>query len=425
MSGLPAEPAFRTSIATRPGLDLIAWGIRYQIDKPNHQVLANWLGFGKARAVYRGGAGCQLNVGVAAPPPLLIPLTTGPPAWVETPRDPRIEAALTEAFTEHTTGSRRQVRAIVIIRDGQIIGERYAAGVGIETPLPGYSLTKTAISALAGIAVREGRLKMDQPAIVSSWTENGDVRATITPDELLRMTSGLDAAETHSGFDPTSRMLFSETDMARYAASLPIKDPPGQHFEYQSPNTLILSRIIADQAGGTEAAALNFARRELFAPLGMATAVLQTDPTGTPAGSQGMLASARDWARLGQLLLNGGAVNGRQILPTTWVAYMTRSTLGLPYGAGVWLSQSAIDIPQSVLTRQVLPANAFYSSGDLGQRIYIIPSARLVVVRLGASSGPDFGLRADMELMKTILPMSSVTTSTRWTRALDAGQGPN
>lgn len=404
ISGLAPARVFRDSIAARPGLNLIAWGMRYTIDRPRGEVRASWLGFARTRAVLRGPAGCQIVRGVVvSPAPVLQPITADLTSWVRDPASAQIEAALDQAFAEPSKGPRRRVRAIVIVRNGHIVGERYAPDVGPDTPLPGYSLTKTAVNALAGIAVRLGRLDMQRPAPVAQWRVEGDPRSKTTPDQLLRMTSGLAAAETHSGFDPTSRMLFLEPDMARYAQSLPLKEPSGKSFAYQSANTLILSRILADLAGGTEADALNFAKRELFAPLGMKTAILQTDEAGTPVGSEGMLASARDWARLGQLFLSGGEVSGRRVLPENWVDYSTSPTLGGPYGAGLWLPRGATATPQSSITEAALPADAFYASGDLGQRIYVVPSAHLVVVRLGASDGPGFGLRPDMQLLQTLI----------------------
>ncbi|PIB92579.1 serine hydrolase [Caulobacter sp. FWC2] len=399
ISGLPPERIFHDSVAARPGLNLIAWGLRYNIDQQRREVSASWLGLARTSAVHRGPAGCQLNHGrPIAPAPILAPIAVSTTPWIKAPADTRIEAALDQAFAEPAKGAHR-VRAIVIVRDGQIVGERYGPGVRSDTALPGYSLTKTAIGALTGVAVRQGRLRMDQAAPVTQWRAAGDPRATITPNALLRMTSGLDAAETHSGFDPTSRMLFLEPDMAAYAQDLPAKQAQGHAFAYQSANTLILSRILANLAGGREADALSFVRRELFAPLGMTTAVLQTDAAGTPVGSEGMLASARDWARLGQLFMDDGIHDGRRILPEGWVAYATRPTLGGPYGAGLWLARASKPTPLSIITQASLPADAFYASGDLGQRIYILPSARLVVVRLAASTGPAFGIRADMTLL--------------------------
>jgi CubicO group peptidase (beta-lactamase class C family) len=122
---------------------------------------------------------------------------------------------------------------------------------------------------------------------------------------------------------------------------------------------------------------LNFVHDRLFAPLGIATAVIEPDPVGTLVGSTFMLATAREWAKLGQLYVNDGMWNGTRILPVHWRDYVTRHTQASGsrgYGAGFWLT-----------SRPDVPADAFFMQGFQGQAVMIIPSERLVLVRLGAS----------------------------------------
>jgi hypothetical protein len=136
---------------------------------------------------------------------------------------------------------------------------------------------------------------------------------------------------------------------------------------------LILSRIIQETVEIQGTSVLEFARRELFEPLGMTTVTLELDETGTPVGSTYRFASARDWARFGMLYLNDGVVGGRRILPG-WVRYSSSPTLDSGYGAGFWIS----------ITRnrdRRLPADSFSASGHLGQEVMVIPSERLVVAR--------------------------------------------
>jgi len=251
--------------------------------------------------------------------------------------------------------------------------------------------------------VREGRLTLHAPAPVKAWRGAGDPRGAITVDNLLRMDSGLAAEETGSGFDPTSRMLYAEPDMAGFAARLRLKHAPGTVWAYQSPNTLLLSKIITDTVGGDETDALNFARTALFGPLGMRTAVFETDAAGTPVGSQSLLASARDWAKFGQLYLNDGMAGSRRILPPDWVAYARGSTLGTEYGAGLWINASKSKTELAEATRGGVPADAYYASGDLGQRIYILPSQKLVIVRMGATHQPGFDIQGDMRLIRAAI----------------------
>ena len=101
-----------------------------------------------------------------------------------------LAAALDHVFAEPETGPPAWVKAIVVVKDGRVIAERYVPGVGIDTPLPGYSLSKTTINALIGILVGEGKLQVAAPAPVAAWADPASPRHAITLDNLLRMTSG-------------------------------------------------------------------------------------------------------------------------------------------------------------------------------------------------------------------------------------------
>jgi CubicO group peptidase (beta-lactamase class C family) len=180
-------------------------------------------------------------------------------------------------------------------------------------------------------------------------------------------------------------MLFLEADGAGYSARRPLQAEPGTHWEYMSGSTVLASRRIREITGSSLESVIGFARTHLFGPLGMATAVLEPDPSGTPVGSSFMLASARDWARLGQLYLNGGRWNERRIVPADWIDYVTRHTptSGLEnYGAGFWIN----DAPEGPRWA-TLPSDTYAASGFQHQAIFIVPSHRLVVVRLGATWG--------------------------------------
>ena len=393
------------------GIPLLTNRISYTVDTARKEVRSDLAGMFRSRAVYRGAAGCGL-IGPSATPalaPQLSPSPLQPPVGDVLkdirvgPVNPVLDRVLAQAFVEPASGPPRHLKALVVVKDGVVVGERYASGVTADTRLMGYSLTKTAVNALVGVLVREGRLRVSDRAPVAAWNAPGDRRRDITIDQLLRMTSGLAAEESHSGFDFTSRMLFTADDMARFAEGAALGRAPGSKWEYQSPNTIILSRIIEQAVGGREEDALNFARTQLFLPLGMKSAVLETDAAGTPVGSEGLLATARDWARLGQLYLDDGVVGGRRILPENWVAYSTTPTLDSTYGAGIWTNRSTNPGPQASITRAALPPDAFYGSGNLGQRIYVIPSRRLVVVRMGATHTPDNGLKDDMSLLRDVM----------------------
>ncbi|MBR7619770.1 serine hydrolase [Phenylobacterium sp. 20VBR1] len=403
VSGLPEARVYAQSLAPNPGLRLLGPLLRHKVDRTDRAVEASWAGLFASRSTYRGAAGCRLAYGrPPEPAPLLAPPTLrtdslAGPAPVET-ENPVLKAALDHIFAEPAKPPHRWVRAVVIVHHGRIVAERYAPGIGVDTPLLGYSASKTAINALVGVLVRQGRLEVDAPAPVAAW-KPGDPRRAITLDNLLRMTSGLAVEETDTGFDPTSQMLFVEPDMAAFAASRRLKTKPGERFDYASPNTLLVASIIRQKVGGSETDVLNFARRELFDPVGMRGVVFETDAAGTPIGSTRMLAPARDWARLGLLYLHDGVVDGRRILPEGWVAWSTRPTLGSDYGAGLWTN--AGDAPNAKgRVRAGMPRDAYFASGRLGQRIYVLPSQDLVIVRMGATWSPDFDIAGDLRLIR-------------------------
>ena len=154
------------------------------------------------------------------------------------------------------------------------------------------------------------------------------------------MGSSLNASLA-SAFAPVNRMKYIERDMAGFAASSELETAPGSAWNYHDGNTIILSRLIRDAAGGHTADVLRFARRELFEPFGMRNVTLEFDATGTPEGSSQMLAPARDWARFGLLYLDDGVVGGRRILPEGWVQYSASLTPNawVGIGAGFWTNR--------------------------------------------------------------------------------------
>lgn len=381
--------------AVAPQIAPVAPLLRRTVDRAHREVRTSISGLAPSVAVYRGPLGCIVDQG-EKPPSVTLPAARGPallpaiagPTVVE-PADPTLKAALDAAFAEPDRPPHRWTHAVVIVRNGRVVGERYAPGYGIDTPIHGWSMTKSATNALLGILVREGRLRMEQPAPVAAWADPGDPRHDITPDQLLRMTSGLSIGQSlmsswATAFDPAAQTMFAVPDMARAAEAAPLAHPPGQFWRYSDGSTAILGRILRDQTGGPQGIQA-FAHRELFDRLGMEHVTYETDATGSPIAAAQMFASARDWARLGLLFLNDGVVGGERVLPAGWVAYSTRLTPGseaFGYGAGFWING---DNPGARATRPHMPAGSFMARGARGQYVVVIPSARMVIVRLGDS----------------------------------------
>lgn len=415
VSGLDPSRNLAETIDAMPGANLLSWAMDYQVDRARKDVKVTLFGIGRSHAVYREGLGCTLEHGqgiaaVALPPdgkqPALLPEIAGP--GLVPPQSEELSAALDRAFAEPAPPYRR-TRAIVVMKAGRIIAERYADGVGPETPLLGFSMTKSVISALTGILVRQGKLKLDGPAPIAAWQDPDDPRHAITVDQLLRHTAGIALgsslqASLGSVLEPVNTMKYAEDDMASFAERAPLATSPGTVWNYHDGNFLILSHLIRNAAGGKPADALRFARRELFAPLGMVNVTLQLDGAGTIEGSGEMLASARDWARFGQLYLNDGVAGGKRILPEGWVNYSASATPNawVGIGAGFWTNQGD-SFGAKFRIEHGWPRDAFFAKGTIGQYTIVIPSEKLVIVRLGRS--PNFPPEADgvFELVRDVI----------------------
>ncbi|HEY8683592.1 MAG TPA: serine hydrolase, partial [Rhodanobacter sp.] len=370
----------------------IGWAIRYEVDHARREVRASVLGDFAARAVYREGLGCLLVQDDSAVPEAAgfkpEPIASTWPANVIKPADPAIGRALDRAFAEPDPAHPRLTKAVVVLHDGQLIAERYAPGYKPDTPIWAHSISKSVTSALIGILVRQGKLRLDQSAPIAAWRSPKDLHHAVTVDQLLRMDSGLPFDETDGALSPMTRMLYLERDMAGYAAQMPLAHPPGTVWGYSNLGYVLLSRLVRDAAGGSAVDAERFARRELFAPLGMRSTTIETDATGTPIGASNVYASARDLARFGQLYLDDGVVNGRRILPEGWVDHSRSQTLDTGYGAGFWtnlVNKGRVPVWDAPWGMPQLPKDMYYARGAFGQYVVIVPSERLVVVRMGIS----------------------------------------
>ena len=397
ISGQDPDQVWQHEVRPEPGMGLVAWALRWQVDTQRREVRTTLAGIAASRAVFRPGEGCLLVPRETTPPPpatpALPPLPPLPPdpagdALVPAPAGP-LQHAVAAAFDENPQRPFKHTQAVVVLHQGRLVAEQYAPGVGLHSALSGHSISKSVAHALVGVLVQQGRLLLDQPA-VPAWQQPGDARAGITVDHLLRMASGLPADETHGGWDAATRMWFDERDMAGFAMQGQPEAPPMTVWHYSNRSTLLLSRLVRDGAGGSAAAVRQWAATGLFQPLGMRDVTIRFDATGTPVLSSDVYASARDMARFGQLYLDDGWASGRQILPAGWVQHARTPTLGTGYGAGFWLNTT--DARNEWGGRWGLPgapADAFFGRGHLGQYLVVVPSRQLVVVRLGWSHRPD------------------------------------
>jgi CubicO group peptidase (beta-lactamase class C family) len=300
---------------------------------------------------------------------------------------PAVQAAIDEAFGDDLSkGGQKALgtRAVVVVRDGQLIGERYAKGFSAATPQLGWSMGKSVTNLLVGRLVLQKRLAIDDDALRPEWT---DERRAITVDQLMRMTSGLTWDETYALGTPITQMLYAEGDMAGYAASQRLAHQPGTYQQYSSGSTNILCGVLTDLADTPDA---DLPRQQLLAPLGLADATWEVDAVGTPVCSSYLWATPREWVAIGQFALQDGVWAGKRLLPEGWMAQSTTATTvdrseEKGYAAGWWVNRQA----DGSLVNPDLPADAYWAQGHDGQRLYVVPSQRLVVARLGFTPEVD------------------------------------
>jgi CubicO group peptidase (beta-lactamase class C family) len=274
-------------------------------------------------------------------------------------------------------------RGIVVLQDGKLAGERYAEGFDRDTRLLGWSMTKTLTALAMGASLHDRHLKapalapnieeyVEEDALFPEiWT---DARKNISRESLLRMNSGLGWNEAYGGLSDATIMLHEQPDMAAYQVGMPAVVPPKENWVYSSGTTNTLMELLRRERGGT-AELYHFLYDSLFHQISPSL-LIEPDQSGRPVGSSYGWATARDWARLGQFMLQDGVWEGDTLLPAGWVDYLRQPAEGSEgdYGGQTWLKGP--DMPS-------LPEEAFMMRGFQDQRVFILPKERIVVARLG------------------------------------------
>ncbi|MGV2124436.1 serine hydrolase domain-containing protein [Agrobacterium vitis] len=389
-----------------PGHPLLRF-LRLDVDRDAGMVTAYMFGaFAPSTAIARPGLGCA-NVPdgkidaarkVHLPQPLAASATPNPapnPApWPDGTGAPHTDPVLAGILADPAlTGP--SMRATLVIRDGELLGEAYGPGFGPDTPLIGWSMTKTVMAMLIGQRMGEGGLDLDKDHLLPQWT---DGRAAITLRQLMGMESGLRFNEDYGDVSDATRMLFLEPDQAAFVASQPLDATPGTLFHYSTGTSVLLARLLMNSLPPEQA--LSYPQTSLFKPLGMTSAVLEADETGTLAGGSYLYANARDWAKLAQCLLQDGVWQGRRLLPEGYVKTMATPTKssGGTYGQGqIWRSGPGRE-PDSTFG---INEETLWFQGHDGQTIAIVPSRKLIVLRMGLT--PAWDNYRPQKLLKAVL----------------------
>lgn len=379
--------------------DLAFSVIRYtsnKVDFEQKEVISRFL-WGKSKAIYIEGYGCTLVNGfsdeeirqrpyasVAAAPgrpdtirwPAGDLLTDTIPAGIDLQRlKPVVNRIMTDTLPFKGTF------ALMVLYKGYPVAEEYRGDFNRDTRFLSWSMAKSVTSALIGLRVKEGKLDIYSPCGLPEWQQ--DERSKITLNHLLHMNSGLEWNEDYGNLSDVTIMLHKEGDMAGYTASKMPEAPAGEHWEYSSGTTNLVSSLLR-RSFNSDHEYFAYPRQALFNPLGMKSAVFEADASGTFVGSSYLYATMRDYARFALLYINQGNWMGEQILPNEWVNYTVSPAEGSDgkYGAFFWLNLSG-DQPDA-------PRDMYMCKGHDGQYIFIIPSRQLIVIRTGYSKQDEF-----------------------------------
>jgi len=348
------------------------------LEAEDNEVRGSFLGLTQRRAVFREGVGCTLINDEETPLASVQGAAAGAGqvggAVVEGPAS--LQEALDFGMAPVPGGG---ARGLVVMQDGKVIAERYAPGYDQHTRLLGWSMTKTLTAMTLGHAFQRAspapatppkKLVARNHLFPEVWTDSA--RQQITIADLLHMNSGLAWNEAYGSLSDATIMLHEHPDMALYAYSAPAMVPRNTAWNYSSGTTNILAQIVDDELAEETYVSLY---QNLFKDVAPSL-LIEPSQAGLPVGSSYGWATARDWANLGQFMLQDGIWNGDTLLYPGWVDYLREPAAGSEdtYGGQTWLPDP--DMPS-------LPEEAFLMRGFQDQRVFIIPSRRLVISRLG------------------------------------------
>lgn len=402
-SGRNAEDVFQQDVLPQsPALSVVSTSV----DEPNRKVTAKFLGIFSRTASLLPDRGCVLDV---TPDPAAQPFTSTPenpaqwpagdaavPAsqWGAGVNAKGLESVVNQAFVGAGDPKAANARGLAVVQDGKLLIQKQADGFPKDMPLLGWSMTKTVNAMIFYKRANEKGFdpntlvinafpKDREPAWVEQW-RNDAQKSKMTVNDMLGMKSGLDFEDDYGPTAKVVQMLYGEPSMADYAASQPMAADPGTTFAYSTGVADIISQVTQGMFPNDQDY-WAYWNKEVFGPIGMKSGTFASDTSGTWVGGSYIYASTGDWARLGELMLNDGAWNSKQVVPQGWWKFAGTPSLptgeGNGYGAQTWIPAqpkngecaSFPDIPKDTLSME----------GHYGQVVAMVPSKKAVIVRLG------------------------------------------
>lgn len=303
-----------------------------------------------------------------------------------TERNMSLDAAIGAAFDRATYGAGTETTAVLVVKDGVIVGEKYRDGFGPDVPQRTWSVAKSIAATVIGAAVEDGVLAVDDRAGLAQWSAMGDPRGAITIRHLLNMASGLYSGPAGNRTDD---IYFGGGRVIDHAATHRLVSAPGSAWVYANNDTMLLMRALRERFSSNRKY-LEYPFKEIVWPLGMDRTFLETDWNGDFVMSSQVWTTARDLGRLGLLYLADGVWNGKRILPAGWASFVSTPAPAQPpagvgrpgYGAQFWLFGA----------QHGLPDGTYAALGNRGQFLVIVPSENVVIVRRGFDDGGGFDM---------------------------------
>ncbi|MBK8197232.1 MAG: serine hydrolase [Acidobacteria bacterium] len=319
----------------------------------------------------------------------------------------RLDAPVSAAFDEMSYGAGTRTASVVVVRDGQVVAERYDRGIDHETPVRTWSAAKSLTATLIGAARRKGMIDIDYPAVIAAWNSGADPRRAITLRNLLHMASGLDSGDNGSR---TDKLYFGGARVIDTAAAASLEAKPGSRFKYANNDTLIAMHALRE-AMKDDNLFHRFPYESVLHKIGAMHTTMEIDWNGDFISSSQVWATARDLARIGQLYLQNGMWGTERLLPEDWVKFVSTPAPAQPgdgrgYGAQFWLMNNVSGVP----------ADTYYAAGNRGQYVVIIPSLNAVIVRQGFDviGGAQFDIeRFTADLVTALQAADAVRASER------------
>lgn len=375
------------------------------ISEEENYATSSVFGLQKRKAIFRKGLGSLLiDDAFDASKPYLVPKRIQPkinfpyPFGTNEPKDStfsnvdysKLNQAVANAFDENNAVAKR-TRSVLVLYKDHLIAEKYAEGFDKNSKILGWSMTKSITATYFGILQYQNKININNPAPIEEW--KNDKRSKITLNNLIQMNSGLEWEEKYDRICDATKMLFNSKDMGQVQLEKPLFGKPNQSWNYSSGTSNLLSKILRNQFK-THQEYLDFWYFSLIDKIGMYSMIVETDMTGNYVGSSYAWATTRDWAKFGTLYLHNGNWNGEQLFDSSWSKYVSTPTptSNGKYGGHFWLNSSG-KYPDA-------PRDLYYASGFQGQKVIIIPSKDLVIVRMGLTDDESFDFN---EFLKDVL----------------------